>query len=109
MLCFIFFELIFVVVLRLSMCSLYSFLFVHQLQPDLLVTLQKKRTSTVIPNEFIDEQYCIRVATEAFIKELGLDDGETLRGKVEIREVTAGTYLMKEDSNKVRFAYIFLR
>jgi hypothetical protein len=37
------------------------------------------------------------------VKELGLEDDTVLRGgKVEIREVPTGTYLMKEESHKVR-------
>jgi lysophospholipid hydrolase len=45
------------------------------------------------------------------VKELGLEDDTVLRGgKVEIREVPAGTYLMKEESHKVikHFKYYFL-
>lgn len=48
-----------------------------------------------------DEETLIEIATEAFVKELGLDDGSILKGAVVIREVAAGTYLMKEESNKV--------
>ncbi|CAH0558713.1 unnamed protein product [Brassicogethes aeneus] len=64
--------------------------------PDLTNT-QKKRHS--VPDN-IDEDELIELATEAFVKELGLEDPSILKGKVEIREVAAGTYLMKEDSNK---------
>lgn len=43
----------------------------------------------------------IQLATEAFVRELGLEDDALLRdGKVELREVPAGTYLMKEESHK---------
>lgn len=63
--------------------------------PDLL---QKKRHSY---QDNFDEDDLIEIATEAFVRELGLDDVKYLQGKVEIREVSAGTYLMKEDSNKV--------
>lgn len=49
----------------------------------------------------MDEEDIIEQATEAFVRELGLEDPLTLKGKVEMREVAAGTYLMKEDSNKV--------
>lgn len=52
--------------------------------------------------ETVNDEELIEIATEAFVKELGLDDLNILKGKVEIREVSAGTYLMKEDSNKVR-------
>lgn len=51
--------------------------------------------------ENADEETLIQIATEAFVKELGLDDDSVLKGAVEIREVAAGTYLMKEESNKV--------
>lgn len=52
--------------------------------------------------ESYDEETLIRIATDAFVKELGLEDDTLLQGgRVEMREVPAGTYLMKEDSNKV--------
>lgn len=52
--------------------------------------------------EGYDEETLIKIATEAFVRELGLDDESLLQGgKVEMREVPAGTYLMKEDSHKV--------
>lgn len=66
-------------------------------QPDLQ---QKKRAS--VP-ENADEDMLIEIATQAFIKELGLADDSILKGAVLIREVAAGTYLMKEESNKVSF------
>ncbi|KAK9498344.1 hypothetical protein O3M35_002998 [Rhynocoris fuscipes] len=51
--------------------------------------------------ENIDEQIQIKLATDAFIQELGLNVNTTLMdGKVEIRNVPAGTYLMKEESHK---------
>jgi lysophospholipid hydrolase len=60
-----------------------------------------KRRITAIP-EPVDEETLIQIATETFVKELGLEDDTVLRGgKVEIREVPAGTYLMKEESHKV--------
>ncbi|GFG31714.1 hypothetical protein Cfor_06274 [Coptotermes formosanus] len=59
-----------------------------------------KRRITAIP-EPVDEETLIQIATETFVKELGLEDDTVLRGgKVEIREVPAGTYLMKEESHK---------
>ncbi|XP_050506232.1 neuropathy target esterase sws isoform X3 [Diabrotica virgifera virgifera] len=61
-------------------------------------SIPKKRLS--IQNPDINDEELIEVATEAFVKELGLEDLDSLKGKVEIREVSAGTYLMKEDSNK---------
>jgi len=60
-----------------------------------------KRRIAYIP-EPVDEETLRQIATETFVKELGLEDDTVLRdGKVEIREVPAGTYLMKEDSHKV--------
>ncbi|KAJ8931428.1 hypothetical protein NQ314_015667 [Rhamnusium bicolor] len=71
--------------------------------PD-LTNLQKKRPSNP---ENVDEEDLIEIATEAFVRELGLEDASVLQGKVEIREVSAGTYLMKEDSNKdVALVYV---
>ncbi|CAG9818201.1 unnamed protein product [Phaedon cochleariae] len=60
--------------------------------------LPKNRPSNADSN--IDEEDLIEIATEAFVIELGLENGDALKGKVEIKEVSAGTYLMKEDSNK---------
>ncbi|CAH1994196.1 unnamed protein product [Acanthoscelides obtectus] len=66
--------------------------------------LQKKRHS--FPGR-IEEDDLIELATEAFAKELGLEDISILEDRVEIREVSAGTYLMKEDSNKdAALAYV---
>lgn len=60
-----------------------------------------KRRSATIP-EPVDEETLRQIATETFVKELGLeDDAVLLDGKVEICEVPAGTYLMKEESHKV--------
>uniref|UniRef100_A0A6P7GUC6 Neuropathy target esterase sws-like n=1 Tax=Diabrotica virgifera virgifera TaxID=50390 RepID=A0A6P7GUC6_DIAVI len=67
-------------------------------------SIPKKRLS--IQNPDINDEELIEVATEAFVKELGLEDLDSLKGKVEIREVSAGTYLMKEDSNKVNISLI---
>ncbi|XP_021934168.1 neuropathy target esterase sws isoform X5 [Zootermopsis nevadensis] len=58
----------------------------------------KRRISTM--PEPVDEETLIRIATETFVKELGLEDDTVLGGKVEIREVPTGTYLMKEESHK---------
>lgn len=50
----------------------------------------------------MDEAQMIQLATDAFVKELGLEDDSVLKGdKVHIREVPTGTYLMKEESHKV--------
>ncbi|XP_074028941.1 patatin like phospholipase domain containing sws isoform X3 [Leptinotarsa decemlineata] len=64
--------------------------------PDLTL-IQKKRAS--MP-DYPDDEELIRIATDAFVRDLGLDDETIIEGKVEIREVPAGTYIMKEDSNK---------
>lgn len=64
----------------------------------------RKKSSTTEPP--FDEAYLIQMATEAFVRELGLEDESVLDdGKVEIREIPAGTYLMKEESHKVHFLY----
>lgn len=55
-----------------------------------------------VTNETVDEQILINIATEAFVKELGLEDDPNLcGGHVQIRELTSGTYIMKEESQKV--------
>ncbi|XP_045460732.1 neuropathy target esterase sws isoform X2 [Harmonia axyridis] len=65
---------------------------------------QKKRASV---HEITDSDCLIEIATEAFVKELGLKDDKKLTGKIEIREMPAGTFLVKEDSNKdVALVYI---
>lgn len=60
----------------------------------------RKRHS--VPEDATEEDL-IRIANDVFITELGLTgDDEGIDLKLEIREVSAGTYLMKEDSNKVK-------
>lgn len=49
----------------------------------------------------LDEAQLIQIATEAFVRELGIEDETVLKDKVQMREVPAGTYLMKEESHKV--------
>ncbi|CAG2062567.1 unnamed protein product [Timema podura] len=70
--------------------------------PDLQANLgSSKRRSTTL-TDGMDEQTLIDLAREAFVRELGLEDDTILQGgRVEIREVPTGTYLMKEESNKV--------
>ncbi|XP_075226516.1 patatin like phospholipase domain containing sws isoform X3 [Lycorma delicatula] len=74
-----------------------------QVPPDLqsgLMPGPKRRPPTVEP---FDESALIAQASEAFVKELGLGDASLIGdGKVEIREVLGGTYLMKEESHKNR-------
>lgn len=41
------------------------------------------------------------MATEGFVREMGLKDDSILLGKVQFRELPSGTHLMKEESNKV--------
>ncbi|CAB3221639.1 unnamed protein product [Arctia plantaginis] len=48
----------------------------------------------------LDEQALIQIATEAFVKELGLESDSVLRGNVQVRDLPAGTYIMKEESHK---------
>ncbi|KAF5299333.1 hypothetical protein FQA39_LY02506 [Lamprigera yunnana] len=70
----------------------------NNVAPDLQQShIKSKRLSNF---ENIDTQALIQTATEVFVRDLGLDDDLILRGKVEYREISAGTYLMKEDSNK---------
>lgn len=55
--------------------------------------------------DLCDEETLVQIATAAFVKELGLEDGKVLEGgKVEIRDVSTGTHLMKEDSHKVKLS-----
>lgn len=75
-------------------------------QPDVIHTgnsHNKKRSITTEPiQQQLDEAHLVQIATEAFIRELGLEDDSILKdGKVQIREVPSGTYLMKEESHKV--------
>ncbi|XP_076232249.1 patatin like phospholipase domain containing sws isoform X2 [Calliopsis andreniformis] len=82
-------------------------------QPDVVHTGNshptKKRSTTTEPiQQQLDETHFVQIATEAFVRELGLEDDSILKdGKVEIREVPAGTYLMKEESHKdVALVYV---
>ncbi|XP_034948217.1 neuropathy target esterase sws isoform X1 [Chelonus insularis] len=67
-----------------------------------------RKRSVIEPPPQHDEAYLVQLATEAFVKELGLEDDTILKdGKVQIREVPAGTYLMKEESHKdVALVYV---
>ncbi|XP_065209623.1 neuropathy target esterase sws isoform X2 [Planococcus citri] len=62
--------------------------------------VQPTRKKTVTGETPIDETTLIQTAVDAFVKELGLEDDSLLSGKVEIREIPAGTYLMQEESHK---------
>ncbi|XP_012527947.1 neuropathy target esterase sws isoform X2 [Monomorium pharaonis] len=55
----------------------------------------------------MDEAQLVQIATDAFVRELGIEDETVLKDKVQIREVPAGTYLMKEESHKdVALVYV---
>lgn len=82
-------------------------------QPDVIHTgnshSSKKKSTTEPIQQQLDETHLVQIATEAFVRELGLEDDSILRdGKVQIREVPAGTYLMKEESHKVNISIILL-
>ncbi|XP_011863484.1 PREDICTED: neuropathy target esterase sws isoform X1 [Vollenhovia emeryi] len=55
----------------------------------------------------LDEAQLVQIATDAFVRELGIEDETVLKDKVQIREVPVGTYLMKEESHKdVALVYV---
>lgn len=86
----------------------------HGSQPDVVHTGNsypcKKRSTTTEPVQQVDDAHLVQIATEAFVRELGLEDDSILKdGKVEIREVPAGTYLMKEESHKVNIYTVLHR
>ncbi|XP_069366010.1 neuropathy target esterase sws isoform X11 [Maniola hyperantus] len=78
----------------------------HAQQPDVQPTSSfqrpkegssfKKHNNT----DNLDEQALIQIATDAFVKELGLENDEILKGTVQVRDLPAGTYIMKEESHK---------
>ena len=51
--------------------------------------------------ESLDNEALKKLATEAFVHELGLDNSLMLEGNVEIRTIPPNTYLMKDESQKV--------
>ncbi|KPJ14559.1 Neuropathy target esterase sws [Papilio machaon] len=53
-------------------------------------------------------QALIQIASEAFVKELGLENDTLVRGNVQVRDLPAGTYIMKEESHK-SFRLLYLR
>ncbi|XP_052757795.1 neuropathy target esterase sws isoform X1 [Galleria mellonella] len=76
-----------------------------QQQPDVQPTppLQRAKEGSSFKknnNENLDEQALTQIATEAFVKELGLESDTLLRGHVQVRDLPAGTYIMKEESHK---------
>lgn len=74
-------------------------------QPDIIHTGSvhpPKKKSINETTQQLDEAQLVQIATEAFVKELGLEDDTVLKdGKIQLKEVPAGTYLMKEESHKV--------
>ncbi|XP_022823969.1 neuropathy target esterase sws isoform X6 [Spodoptera litura] len=77
----------------------------HLNQPDVQPTppLQRAREGSSFKKhntDNLDEQTLIQIATDAFVKELGLDSDAVLRGNVQVRDLPAGTYIMKEESHK---------
>ncbi|XP_061383051.1 neuropathy target esterase sws isoform X8 [Danaus plexippus] len=78
------------------------------LQPDVQPTSSFQRSkegSFKKPNtDNLDEQALIKIASEAFVKELGLDNDQILKGNVQVRDLPAGTYIMKEESHKLYYS-----
>ncbi|XP_050355906.1 neuropathy target esterase sws isoform X3 [Nymphalis io] len=78
-------------------------------QPDVQPTssFQRPREGSSVKKHYtdnLDEQALIEIATEAFVKELGLDDDQILKGNVQVRDLPAGTYIMKEESHKLYYS-----
>ncbi|XP_046752586.1 neuropathy target esterase sws isoform X2 [Diprion similis] len=71
-------------------------------------TNRKRSTYDASHQQPMDEQHLIQLATDAFVRELGLEDDTILKdGKVQIREIPGGTYVMKEESHKdVALVYV---
>lgn len=70
--------------------------------PGSIYSSKKRQTNeTTQQQQQLDEAQLIQIATDAFVRELGIEDETVLKDKVQIREVPAGTYLMKEESHKV--------
>ena len=62
---------------------------------------QPVRKKTVTSDPGLEEASLLVTAIEAFVKDLGLENEELLKDKVEVREIPANTYLMQEESHKV--------
>ncbi|XP_012224242.2 neuropathy target esterase sws isoform X1 [Linepithema humile] len=68
---------------------------------------RKRQVNETQLQQQLDEAQLIQIATDAFVRELGIEDETVLKDKVQIREVPAGTYLMKEESHKdVALVYV---
>ncbi|XP_041974640.1 neuropathy target esterase sws isoform X3 [Aricia agestis] len=55
-------------------------------------------------NENLDEISLQKIATEAFVKELGLENDSLIKDSVQVRDLPAGTYIMKEESHKLYYS-----
>jgi len=62
---------------------------------------KKRQVNETTQQQQLDEAQLVQIATDAFVHELGIEDENVLKDKVQIREVPAGTHLMKEESHKV--------
>lgn len=71
-------------------------------------TRKRSTNEAVQPQQQLDESQLVQIATDAFVQELGIEDETLLKDKVQIREVPAGTYLMKEESHKVCRHFSFI-
>ncbi|XP_039765417.1 neuropathy target esterase sws isoform X12 [Pararge aegeria] len=77
----------------------------HMQQPDVQPTssFQRSKEGSSFKKhntDTMDEQALLQIATEAFVKELGLENDDLLKGNVQVRDLPAGTYIMKEESHK---------
>lgn len=53
--------------------------------------------------ENLDSEVLKKLATEAFVRELGLEDSSLLEGNIDVRTVPPNTHLMRDDAHKVNF------
>ncbi|XP_018347988.1 PREDICTED: neuropathy target esterase sws isoform X2 [Trachymyrmex septentrionalis] len=68
---------------------------------------KKRQVNETTQQQQLDEAQLVQIATDAFVHELGIEDENVLKDKVQIREVPAGTHLMKEESHKdVALVYV---
>lgn len=54
-------------------------------------------------SEMYKKDWYLKMALKVFVKELKLDNDDLLQGKVEIRKIPTNTYIMREDSHKVKY------
>lgn len=57
-------------------------------------------------SKFVKKEWYLRMAVKVFVKELKLDSEDILQGKIEVRKIPTNTYVMREDSHKVKFIII---